>query len=261
MQTNNTGEVTAAAVGRQIASGDWALRECSVTCSPGSLTAVVGASNDCPESLQPAEHGAQAAVAVQVGQLEMDAASRPLVIATETVDQLEPFERHPGRAGCWCARATLKPFDVVGPVACHPFGQRGAGGTSFSGDVSDGQAALNDAGDETLSSLRGQQGVSVGHRNGPRSAERLIRHHPSRSPWARSFIPVRWLQRHNPQHLVSHSGRRQTGCSHAPIGCVKGTGLHLLPCDISSCSSYLKSMVIFSLPSWRMREPDASLTH
>ena len=39
-----------------------------------------------PESLQPARYRAQAAVVAQLGQFVVDAAGRPLVIATPAID-------------------------------------------------------------------------------------------------------------------------------------------------------------------------------
>jgi hypothetical protein len=47
-------------------------------------------------------------------------------------------------------------------VACHPFRECGAGDAGFRGDVCDGAAVVDDAGDEALSSFRGQRGVSDG---------------------------------------------------------------------------------------------------
>lgn len=66
MQTRDAGEVSAVAVGRQIASGDWVLRECSVTFSPGSLTAIVGASGAGKTSLMYCLSGLDAPTAGQV---------------------------------------------------------------------------------------------------------------------------------------------------------------------------------------------------
>ena len=66
MQTSDAGAVSAVAVGRQIASGDWVLRECSVTFSPGSLTAIVGASGAGKTSLMYCLSGLDAPTAGQV---------------------------------------------------------------------------------------------------------------------------------------------------------------------------------------------------
>lgn len=66
MQTSDAGAVSAVAVGRQIASGDWVLRECSVTFDPGSLTAIVGASGAGKTSLMHCLSGLDAPTAGQV---------------------------------------------------------------------------------------------------------------------------------------------------------------------------------------------------
>ena len=66
MQANNVSAVSAVAVGRQIASGDWVLRECSVTFSPGSLTAIAGASGAGKTSLMYCLSGLDAPTAGQV---------------------------------------------------------------------------------------------------------------------------------------------------------------------------------------------------
>ena len=113
------------------------------------------------------------------------------MIATPAIDELQHLQGDSCGAGCWCAGAVFKPVGAFGPIAGHPFRECGAGDAGFSGDVSDGPAACEDAGDEALSSFRGQWGVSVGHRSGSLSAGWLLRHHPSCSPGARSFIPDR----------------------------------------------------------------------
>ena len=51
MRTPDSGTVRADRVGRQIETGEWVLRECSLACPPGTLTAIVGASGAGKTSL------------------------------------------------------------------------------------------------------------------------------------------------------------------------------------------------------------------
>ena len=66
MQTKDAGAVSAVAVGRQIASDAWVLRECSVTFTPGTLTAIVGTSGAGKTSLMYCLSGLDAPTTGQV---------------------------------------------------------------------------------------------------------------------------------------------------------------------------------------------------
>lgn len=155
-----------------------------------------------PDSIQPAGDGTHTAMVATDEQFGVDAAGGQFAIAAEGIDQFYRVGRELDAAGCGCAGAVFKPFGTVGSVAVDTFRQGRADDAGFGSGVSDGTAVVDHASDETLSSFRGQWGVSVDYWNGSLSAEWFLLHHPSCSPWARSFIPDWCLQRHDPQQLA-----------------------------------------------------------
>lgn len=100
------------------------------------------------------------------GELEGDAAGRPLVLSPPGVDEFEDFDRQsrgPSRGG---AGAVLQGLGTVGAVAVDPLRQSRAGDTGFGGDVGDGPAIIFNTFDQAESSGRSQRRITVDHGTG-----------------------------------------------------------------------------------------------